>query len=142
MKTPAEVSQDNLVKARAYIEAYNRRDFDAAVKDFDPLVEWVLPERQSADSCIGPARIRKFWEQIDEHMEELQLVPQEYVDAGERVATRLRHRGRGRESGIELDQELYHQVITFREGRMVRIEYFAEWDEALAAVGIGPRPVG
>jgi len=142
MKTPAEVSQDNLVKAKAYIEAYNRRDFDAAVECFDPLVEWVLPDRQSADSCIGPARIRKFWEQIDEHMEELQLVPQEYVDAGERVATRLRHRGRGRESGIELDQELYHQVITFREGRMVRIEYFAEWDEALAAVGIGPRPVG
>jgi ketosteroid isomerase-like protein len=142
MKTPAEVSQDNLVKAKAYIEAYNRRDFDAAVECFDPLVEWVLPDRQSADSCIGPARIRKFWEQIDEHMEELQLVPQEHVDAGERVATRLRHRGRGRESGIELDQELYHQVITFREGRMVRIEYFAEWDEALAAVGIGPRPVG
>jgi ketosteroid isomerase-like protein len=142
MKTPAEVSQDNLVKAKAYIEAYNRRDFDAAVEDFDPLVEWVLPERQSADSCVGPARIRKFWEQIDEHMEELQLVPQEYVDAGDRVATRLRHRGRGKGSGVELDQELYHQVITFREGRMVRIEYFAEWDEALAAVGIGPRPVG
>ena len=136
MKTPAEVSQDNLVKAKAYIEAYNRRDFDAAVECFDPLVEWVLPDRQSADSCIGPARIRKFWEQIDEHMEELQLVPQEYVDAGERVATRLRHRGRGRESGIELDQELYHQVITFREGRMVRIEYFAEWDEALEAAGV------
>ena len=142
MKTPAEVSQDNLVKAKAYIEAYNRRDFDAAVECFDPLVEWVLPDRQSADSCIGPARIRKFWEQIDEHMEELQLVPQEHVDAGERVATRLRHRGRGRESGIELDQELYHQVITFREGRMVRIEYFAEWDEALAAVGVERGPGG
>jgi ketosteroid isomerase-like protein len=142
MRARAEVSQDNLVKAKAYIEAYNRRDFDAAVEDFDPLVEWVLPERQSADSCVGPARVRKFWEQIDEHMEELQLVPQEYVDAGERVATRLRHRGRGRESGIELDQELYHQVITFREGRMVRIEYFAEWDEALAAAGVGPRAPG
>jgi ketosteroid isomerase-like protein len=133
MKTRAEVSQDNAVKAKAYIEAYNRRDFDAAVEDFDPLVEWVLPERQSSDSCVGPARIRRFWEQIDEHMEELQLVPQEFVDAGDRVATRLRHRGRGKGSGVELDQELYHQVITFRDGLMVRIEYFAEWDEALAA---------
>ena len=84
--------------------------------DFDPLVEWVLPERQSADSCVGPARIRRFWEQLDEHMDELQLLPQEYVEAGDRVATRLRHRGLGKGSGVELDQELYHQVITFRDG--------------------------
>jgi ketosteroid isomerase-like protein len=140
MRARASVSQDNLVKAREFIEAYNRRDFDAAVESFDPLVEWVLPERQSADSCVGPARIRRFWEQLDEHMEELQLVPQEFVDAGERVATRLRHRGRGKGSGVELDQELYHQVISFREGRMVRIEYFAEWAEALEAAGVADQP--
>ena len=140
VKSDAAVRQENLVKAKAFIDAYNRRDFDAAVESFDPLVEWVLPERQSADSCVGPARIRRFWEQLDEHMEELQLLPQEHVEAGDRIATRLRHYGRGKGSGVELDQELYHQVITFREGRMVRIEYFAEWDEALAAVSEAAKP--
>ena len=69
-------------------------------------------------------------------MEELQLLPQEYIDAGDRVATRLRHYGRGKGSGVEIDEELYHQVVTFRDGRMVRIEYFAEWSEALAAAGV------
>jgi ketosteroid isomerase-like protein len=34
------------------------------------------------------------------------------------------------------DEELYHQVVTFRDGRMVRIEYFAEWAEALEAAGL------
>ena len=63
------------------------------------------------------------------------MVPQEWVDAGDRVATRLRHHGRGRESGLEIDAELYHQVVTFRDGTIVRIEYFASWDEALAAAG-------
>ena len=31
---------------------------------------------------------------------------------------------------------MYHQVATFRAGRMVRIEYFGEWSEALEAAGL------
>jgi ketosteroid isomerase-like protein len=72
-------------------------------------------------------------------MEELRLEPQEFVDAGDRVATRLRHPGRGRGSGVELEVELYHQVATFRDGRIVRMEYFAEWAEALEAAGLRSR---
>jgi ketosteroid isomerase-like protein len=130
------VSQENVEKARDFIEAYNRRDFDAAVKDFDPEVEWVLPARQSSDSCRGPDEVMRFWEGIDETFDDLQLRPQEWVDAGDRVATRLRHYGKGKGSGLEIDTELYHQVATFRDGRMVRIEYFAEWAEALGAAGV------
>jgi ketosteroid isomerase-like protein len=130
------MSQENVEKARDFIEAYNRRDFDTAVKDFDPEVEWVLPARQSSDSCQGPDEVKRFWEGIDETFDDLQLRPQEWVDAGERVATRLRHHGKGKGSGLEIDTELYHQVVTFRDGRMVRIEYFAEWAEALEAAGV------
>ena len=130
------MSQENVDKARAFIEAYNRRDYDAAVEDFDPEIDWVLPQRQGYDSCRGPDEIKGFWRGIDETFDDLQLVPQEYVDAGDRVATRLRHRGRGKESGVEVDEELYHQVASFRGGRMVRLEYFAEWPEALAAAGL------
>jgi ketosteroid isomerase-like protein len=133
------MSQENLDKARDFIDAYNRRDFDAAVGDFDPGIEWVLPEGQSSDSCQGPGAIIRFWEGLDETMDELQLVPQEYVDAGDHVATRLRHRGRGRVSGAEIDEEMYHQVATFQEGRIVRMEYFADWSEALAAAGLRAR---
>jgi ketosteroid isomerase-like protein len=130
------MSQENVDKARDFIAAYNRRDFDAAVESFDPAIEWVLPERQSSDSCQGPGAIIRFWEGLDETFEELRLIPQEYVDAGDRVATRLRHYGRGKLSGAEIDEELYHQVATFRDGRIVRLEYFAEWSEALEAAGL------
>lgn len=129
------VSDENVDKVRAFIAAYNRRDFDAAVEDFDPAVEWVLPERQSSDSCCGPDEVRRFWEGIDATFEELRLDPQEWVDAGDRVATRLLYHGLGKGSGLTIDGELYHQVATFRDGRMVRIEYFGSWPEALAAVG-------
>jgi len=130
------MSQEYVDKTKAFIEAYNRRDFDAALAPFDPHIDWVLPDRQSSDSCRGPDEVRRFWEGIDETFDELRLDPQEFVDGGDRVATRLRHSGRGKESGIEIDEELYHQVVTFRAGRMVRIEYFAEWPEALEAAGL------
>ena len=125
------MSQENVDKTRDFIDAYNRRDFEAATRDFDRDVEWVLPEHQRADSAIGRPGISRFWEGLDETFDELQLRPQEYVDAGDRVATRLRHYARGKGSGLELDNELYHQVITFRDGTIVRIEYVTTWDEAL-----------
>jgi ketosteroid isomerase-like protein len=127
------MSEENVDKARAFIEAYNRRDFDAAVESFDSAIEWILPERQSSDSCQGPGAIKRFWEGLDETFEELWLEPQEFVDAGDRVATRLRHHGRGKLSGAEIDEELYHQVASFRDGWIVRLEYFGEWSEALEA---------
>jgi ketosteroid isomerase-like protein len=130
------MSEENVEKARQFIAAYNRRDFDAAIKDFDPGIEWVMPEQQQSDSGRGPGAAIRFFEEIDETMEELTLKPQEFIDAGDRVATRLRHRGRGKRSGAEIDEELYHQVATFHNGRIVRMEYFADWNEALEAAGL------
>ncbi|MGH2982268.1 MAG: nuclear transport factor 2 family protein [Solirubrobacterales bacterium] len=129
------MSQENVDKAREFIDAYNRRDFDAAVADFDPEIDWVLPARQRSDSCRGPEEIKRFWIGLDETFEEFRLEPQECVDAGDRVATRLRYYGRSK-IGAALETEMYHQVATFREGRMVRLEYFGEWAEALEAAGV------
>ena len=130
------MSQANVEKTRQFIEAYNRRDFDAALESFDPEVDWVLPALQESDSCKGPEEIRRFWEGLDETFEELRLDTQESVDAGDRVAVRLRYYGRGKKSGAELDTEMYHQVTTFRDGTMVRIEYVTSWPEALEAAGL------
>jgi hypothetical protein len=69
-------------------------------------------------------------------MDELRLDAQEFVDAGDRVAVRLRYFGRGKSSGVEVDTEMYHQVTTFRDGTIVRMEYVTSWPEALEAAGI------
>lgn len=134
--TARVISQSNVDKTRQFIAAYNRRDFTAAVRDFHPQVEWVLPALQRSDSCTGPEEIIKFWDELDENMAELRLLPQEYRDAGDLVAVRLRHYGKGKGSGAVLDEEMYHQVSTFEDGVMVRIEYFTSWDQALAAAGL------
>jgi ketosteroid isomerase-like protein len=130
------MSQQNVDKTIDFIESYNRRDFDAATRFFDPEVDWVLPALERSDSCKGPVEIRRFWEGLDETFEELRLDPQESVDAGDRVAVRLRYYGRGKKSGAELETEMYHQVTTFRDGMMVQIEYFTSWPAALEAAGV------
>ena len=124
-------------KARDFIAAYNRRDFAAAIASFAPDIEWVLPAHQRSDSCRGPDEIIRFWDGLDETFEELRLDPQEFVDGGDHVATRLRYYGRGRESGLELETEMYHQVATFRDRTIVRMEYFTSWPAALEAAGLG-----
>jgi ketosteroid isomerase-like protein len=136
MEILLRMSQEKVDKTLDFIAAYNRRDFDAATRFFDPQVEWVLPAHQGFDSCIGPDQVKIFWEGLDEAMEKLRLEPQESVDAGDRVAVRLRYYGRGKASGAELETEMYHQVTTFRDGRMVRIEYVTSWGDALEAAGL------
>jgi ketosteroid isomerase-like protein len=131
------MSRENVEKTEAFIAAYNRRDFDAAVENFDPEIEWVLPALQRSDSCHGPEEIKGFWRGLDETFEELRLDPQESIDGGDRVAMRLRYFGRGKGSGAEIESELYHQVATFRDGVIVRMEYFTDWEQALAAAGVG-----
>jgi len=131
------MSRENVDKTSHWIEAYNRRDFDAALASFDPDVDWVLPAHQSSDSARGTAAVRHFLEELDESFDELRLEPQEFVDAGDRVATRLRYFGRGKESGTEMETEMYHQVATFRDGKIVRMEYVTSWPAALEAAGVG-----
>jgi ketosteroid isomerase-like protein len=130
------VSQENVDKARDYIDAYNRRDFDAATASFHPEIEFILPDRQSSDNCHGPEEIIRFWEGLDETFTDFRLEQVEHIDAGDRVATRLRYFGRGKGSGLEIETEMYHQVATFRDGVIVRLDYFGSWPEALAAAGV------
>jgi SnoaL-like domain len=101
-----------------------------------PRSSGCFPSARARTPAGGPDEVKRFWNGLDETFEELRLIPQEFVDAGDHVATRLRHYGRGKRSGIEIDEEMYHQVATFRGGRMVRIEYFGEWSEALEAAGL------
>jgi ketosteroid isomerase-like protein len=49
------------------------------------------------------------------------IVPEEFVDAGDRVVVVFRFQGIGRESGVPIDERLCH-VWTVRDGSAVRME--------------------
>jgi ketosteroid isomerase-like protein len=57
-------------------------------------------------------------------------------DAGDdRVVGVLQQRGRSKSTGLPVDVRLA-QVITIRDGKQVRMEMYADPDEALKAVGL------
>jgi uncharacterized protein len=68
------------------------------------------------------------WEQLDIEVEEL-------IDAGDKVVAVIRVTGRGRVSGIEIEYSPAG-VWTIRDGRIVRVVWFAARDDALEAAGV------
>jgi hypothetical protein len=46
---------------------------------------------------------------------------------------------RGPSSGVEIEWA-YHQVAWFRDGRICRLAWFGDREEALAVAGIDPGP--
>ena len=59
--------------------------------------------------------------------------PEEFIDAGDRVVVAQSERGRARSSSVEL-HETWYAVCTLREGKIVRLQWFGDREQALQAV--------
>ena len=126
------MSQENVELARGCLEAYRRGDYDAATACMAPDIVWAVGQELPA---YGPAAVREMWVRWESDWEELETIGEEFIDAGENVVVAVRYRGRGRGSGIEVD-DLWFEVHTFRDGRLVRKTDYRERSEALEAAGL------
>ena len=113
-------------------EIYGEGDRADAEEIFDFHVV-VNPTEEGAS--YGLDSIRDNFEHWKSAWEELEVKVEELIDAGDRVLLTAHHRGRGRGSGIEVDTRLY-SVYTLRDGRVIRLDEFAERSEALEAAGL------
>ena len=59
----------------------------------------------------------------------------EYIDAGQSVVVSIYERGTGKGSGLPIERR-HVQVWTFREGLIVRIDFYPDREAALEAVGL------
>jgi ketosteroid isomerase-like protein len=71
---------------------------------------------------------REVWSDAHSELEEL-------VDAGDRVISVYRYRGRGRVSGLDVE-ETFATVWTIKAGKAVRVQWFTDRAKSLAAVGV------
>jgi ketosteroid isomerase-like protein len=60
---------------------------------------------------------------------------EELFDAGDQVVTFVRHHGKGKHGGPEVEMR-FAQVWTFRDGLGARMELYAGRNEALEAAGL------
>jgi ketosteroid isomerase-like protein len=83
----------------------------------------------------GQADVREFFRKWIGSWEDYELEVQELIDAGDSVVMVGWERGRGKGSGIRVENRLF-TVWTFRNGKAIRIKRFSERAEALEAVGL------
>ena len=128
------MSQENVEivrKAIAY-EYEGVGDLGDAEAIFDPQV--VMNPVDEGPS-YGPDQMRYDWERWSSAFEELRVTFEEILDAGDQVVVVAHHQGRGQASGIDIDARFY-AVYTLRDGKVSRIDEYAERDEALEAAGL------
>ncbi len=130
------MSRENVDLARRGYEAFARRDLDAVFELFDPEIEaHDPPEMPDAAIHRGHEAVRRDWEQTYELFEDFSVEVEETLDRGDDVIVFLRYRGRGRESGAEVEASMTH-VWTVRDGKATRLRQFVDREKALSTLGL------
>jgi uncharacterized protein len=83
----------------------------------------------------GRAAVVAYMERWESEWEDLRTVPEDFLDAGDRVVVTVHFSGRGRASGIDVDARMY-EVYEVREGKIVRMDEFGERADALRLAGL------
>jgi ketosteroid isomerase-like protein len=130
--TPEPMSRENVELVRRLFDTYNAGDYAAAAACLAPGVVYEVGQEVPA---YGPDEVRAMWERWDGAWDDMETVPEEFIDAGDHVVVTVHYSARGRGSGIEYGERLY-DVYTIRDGKCVRKFEFRDRSEALAAAGL------
>jgi ketosteroid isomerase-like protein len=130
------VASANVDIVRRAIEAFTRRDLDAALRDLDAeaVVDWSRSRGLEAGVYRGYEAIRDFWSTFLDVFANIEVTEIEFIESNDHVVAPNRMRARGRD-GIQVDAR-YVAVVRLRGGRIVDWRLYLEKEEALAAVGL------
>jgi uncharacterized protein len=104
----------------------------------DPQIELDLSERIFNPAVYrGHEGVRQFYGEIEEIWDSWLSEPEQLFESGERVVAFVRSRGRGKSSGVEVE-DTSANVWTIRDGKAVAYRLYRDHDEALAAAGLPP----
>jgi ketosteroid isomerase-like protein len=129
--------QENIEGLRQGLDAFNRRDKAAFLELCDPAVENVPPRDWPESELIrGSEAVWDFYVQGFEPWELSPLRLVEMVDAGnDKVVTLVQGEMQGKASGAVVPWS-YWLVVTARDGKTVRFEWFTDRAAALEAAGV------
>jgi ketosteroid isomerase-like protein len=126
------MSEANVEVVRRFFETYGRGDHEGSLACLAPDVVYKVAQEVPAR---GRDAVRAIWERWESSFEDIETTPEEFVDAGDHVVVTVHYTGRGRGSGIEFDDRTF-EVLTLRDGKIVRKVEYLERSDALEAVGL------
>ena len=129
------MSQENVEIVRAAIDAWSRGDWDTALRNAAPDLEYDLSR------APGPFRgvyrrdqVPQAWADLTEGLTSPRIEPHDFIEAGEHVVVPWTFHARGRD-GIEV-QARTTWSFTIRDGAVERICLYQEQQEALEVAGL------
>jgi len=120
---------------RRMLDALNEEGVEAALEFVAEDFHGVVPPELSAepDTYDGHDGLRHYFDSFQEIVDELRFDAEELVELSPNaVAARGLITGRGRESGIPVEMRV-PGLYRLRGEKIVGIEAYPSWDEALAA---------
>ena len=120
---------------REMLDTLNEEGTEAALAWFTEDFHGVVPPELSAepDSYDGHDGVRRYFDSFHEIVDDLRFDAEELVEVGpDTVAARGIITGSGRESGIPIEMRV-PMLMRLRDGRLVEMSAYAEWDDAVAA---------
>ncbi len=128
------MSQENVEIVRQTAENWNRGDLYANLEYLDDDVVLRAAEGWPETAYHGKRGVLSFYEGLAETVGGEGVI-EELIDTGEIVVARARAHLTGERSGVEGDMQ-FSQVVTFRKGKVILIEFFWDHEEALEVAGL------
>jgi ketosteroid isomerase-like protein len=130
------MSQENVEIVKAAYACLNRGDFDAGLALMHPEAEWVEDAQvPGARTRRGLVEIRQYVESMPRYWQGLHVEPERFVDRGDEVLALGRLTAHSPRGGPGIDRT-FDQMITLRDGKIVRARWFSTRQEALEAAGL------
>jgi uncharacterized protein len=127
------VSPEDLDTVRRAYDAFARGDLETLRTFLAADIEWrTTPEVPFMGNYVGLDQFLRGMDEWTGAFEEITTEVQEMIDTGENVIVGHRMRGRGRDSGVEVDLAIF-QVVAVRDGMLVRMHDYGSREEALEA---------
>jgi ketosteroid isomerase-like protein len=128
------MSEANVEVARAIYRDWERGDFTAT--DWaDPEIEFTIP---GPDLHVhrGVESMGRAWADWLGAFEELSISGEAFHDAGDKVVVEQLFHGKGKGSGIPIDEIRGAAVLTVRDGKVIRFEGHTTAEAALDSAGL------
>jgi ketosteroid isomerase-like protein len=129
---------ENLDLVRSIYAGWERGDFSSA-EWADPDIEFGFAGGPEPGNWTGVNRMVERYRDWLRAWKDFRAEPEEYlVLDGERILVLVRNSGRGRTSGLEVDQRSVANLFQLRDGKVTRLVIYWERERALADLGLSP----
>jgi len=129
------MSRENVEIVERIYERWERGDFSIA--DWaDPAIDYAVVQGGEVDSAQGTEAMARSWRDWLAAFEEFKVEATEYIDRGDEILVFAKFRGRGKLSGVPVEEWPGASLFTLRDGKVVRLVLYSNRADALEALGL------